>query len=177
VNKKGISTLVIVAIIVIAVVIGGIAVYVWYSGGGEEEPTPTPTPTPDIEGATSMRFDVNATVEGALEVDRFTVKNLGTSDVLLRVDQTDAQGNEFTYLMNQTAQTVWADFGTGFMEYSENFEDQYWNNELIGYVAVESYMDALADWSGTGDYEGDSFIIYNIVVDPTIEDSVFQPTS
>jgi hypothetical protein len=175
VNKKGISTLVIVAIIVIAVVIGGIAVYVWYSGGGEEEPTPTPTP--GIEDATSMRFDVNATVEGALEVDRFTVKNLGTSDILLRVDQTDKDGLEFIYLMNQTGQTVWADFGTGFMEYSENFEDQYWNNELIGYVAVESYMDALADWSGTGDYEGDSFIIYNIVVDPTVDDSVFEPTS
>jgi hypothetical protein len=177
VNKKGISTLVIVAIIVIAVVIGGIAVYVWYSGGGEEEPTPTPTPTPDIEGATSMRFDVNATVDGALEVDRFTAKNLGTSDVLLRVDQTDAQGNEFIYLMNQTGQTVWADFGTGFLDQSENFADQYWNNELIGGVALDSYMTALADWSGTGDYEGDSFIIYNIVVDPTIPDSAFQPTS
>ena len=180
-NKKGISTLMIVAIIVIAVVIGGIAVYWWYSGGGGEEPTPTPTPGPGIEDATSMRFDVNATVSGALEVDRFTVKNLGTSDVLLRVDQTDAQGNEFTYLMNQTGQTVWADFGTGFMEYSENFEDQYWNNELIGYVAVDTYMTALEDWSGTGDYEfthaGDSFIIYNIVVDPTVEDSVFQPSS
>jgi hypothetical protein len=177
VNKKAISTLVIVAIIVIAVVIGGIAIYVWYSGVGEEEPTPTPAPTPDIEGATSIKFDVNATVDGALEVDRFTAKNLGTSDVLLRVDQTDAQGNEFIYLMNQTGQTAWADFGTGFLDQSENFADQYWSNELIGNVALESYMTALADWSGTGDYEGDTFIIYNIVVDPTIEDSVFQPTS
>ena len=169
-NKKGISTLVIVAIIVIAVVIAGIAVYVLYSGGGGggEE-------TPDIEGATSMRFDVNATVEGALEIDRFTAKNLGTSDVLLRVDQTDAQGNEFTYLMNQTGQTVWADFGTGFTDYSEDFAT-YWDNTLIGNVALNSYMTALANWSGTGNYEGDSFIISNIVVNPTLADSVFQPS-
>jgi hypothetical protein len=179
VNKKGISTLVIVAIIVIAVVIGGIAVYVWYSGGGEEEPTPTPTPTPDIEGATSMRFDVNATVDGALEIDRFTAKNLGTSDVLLRVDQTDAQGNMFIYLMNQTGQTVWADFGAGFDDYSSDWST-YWDNTLIGNAGLQSYLTALEDWSGTGDYEyesgGNSFVIYNIVVDPSLDDSAFQPS-
>lgn len=165
-NKKGISTLVIVAIIVIAVVIAGIAVYVLYSGGGGEK-------TPAVEGATSMRFDVNATVNGALEIDRFTAKNLGTSDVLLRVDQTDKDGNEFTYLMNQTGQTVWADFGTGFIDYSADFAT-YWDNTLIGNAALNSYMTALANWSGTGNYEGDSFIIYNIVVNPTLADSVFQ---
>jgi outer membrane lipoprotein-sorting protein len=177
VNKKGISTLVIVAIIVIAVVIAGIAIYVWYSGGGEPTPTPTPTPTSPVEGATSMRFDVEATVESGVETDRFTVKNLGTSDILLRVDQTDAQGNNFIYLMNQTGQTAWADFGTGFLDQSEHFTDQYWNNELIGKVALDKYMTALANWSGTGDYEGDTFTISNIVVNPTIDDSVFEPTS
>ena len=176
-NKKGISTMVIVAIIVIAVVIVGVAVYVWYSGGAQEpEPTPTPAPTPDIEGATSMRFDVEADVEGAAETDRFTVKNLGTSNILLRVDQTDAQGNEFIYLMNQAEQTAWADFGTGFMDYSSDFAT-YWDNNLIGKPGLDKYMTALADWSGTGDYEGDTFTISNIVVDPTIEDSVFEPTS
>jgi hypothetical protein len=178
VNKKGISMLVIVAIIVIAVVVGGIAVYWWYSGGGGE-PEPTPAPTPDIEGATSMRFDVNATIDGALEIDKFTAKNLGTSDVLLRVDQTDKDGLEFIYLMNQTGQTVWADFGTGFMDYSEDFAT-YWDNTLIGNAALDSYMDALADgWTGTGNYEytsnGNTFIISNIVVDPEIPDSAFQP--
>ena len=177
VNKKGISTLVIVAIIVIAVVIAGIAIYVWYSGGGEPTPTPTPTPTSPVEGATSMRFDVEATVEGAVETDRFTVKNLGTSDILLRVDQTDAQGTEFIYLMNQTGQTAWANFGGEWMDVSATFEADYWNNPLIGKVALDKYMTALADWSGTGDYEGDTFTISNIVVNPTIEDSTFEPTS
>jgi hypothetical protein len=179
VNKKGISTLVIVAIVVIIVVIAGIAVYVLYTGGGGE-PTPTPAPTPDIEGATSMRFDVNATVDGELQINRVTAKNLGTSNILLRVDQTDAQGNNFTYLMNQTGQTVWADFGTGFVDYSSDFAT-YWDNELIGNVGLQSYMTALANWSGTGDYSytsnGDSFVIYNIVVNPELPDSAFQPTT
>jgi hypothetical protein len=176
VNKKGISTLVIVAIIVIAVVIGGIAVYVLYSGGGEPTPTPTPTPTSPVEGATSMRFDVNATVEGALEIDRFTVKNLGTSDVLIRVDQTDKDGLTFLYLMHQTDQKAWAYCEGVGSEVSSEFAT-YWDNDLIGNAGVNKYMTALAHWSGTGDYEGDSFIIYNIVVNPTVDDSVFEPPS
>ena len=174
-NKKAISTLVIVAIIVIAVVIAGIAVYVLYSGGGEETPTPNP-----VEGATSMRFDVNATVDGELQINRVTTKNLGTSDVLLRVDQTDAQGNDFIYLMNQTGSEAWANFAGEWTDVSSDFAT-YWDNPLIGKAGLDSYMTALANWSGTGDYEytsnGDSFIIYNIVVDPTLEDSVFQPPS
>jgi hypothetical protein len=174
-NKKGISTLVIVGIVVIIIVVAGIAAYVLYSGGEEASPTPTPSGSP-VEGATSMRFDVNATVDGAKEIDRFTVKNLGTSNVLIRVDQTDAQGNNFIYLMNQTAQSAWADaMGTGFVDDSANFAS-YWDSTLIGKAAVDMYMTALADWSGTGDYTGDTYVIYDIVVDPTLDDSVFVPT-
>ena len=176
-NKKGISTLVIVAIVVIIIVVAGIAAYVLYSGGGgEPEATPTPTSSSPVEGATSMRFDVNATVEGAMEIDHFTAKNLGTSNVLLRVDQTDAQGTNFIYLMNETAQTAWANFGGEWTDDSANFDAYYWSSPLIGKVALDNYMAALADWSGTGDYTGDSYVIYNIVVNPTLEDSVFQPT-
>jgi hypothetical protein len=175
-NKKGISTWVIVAIVVIIIIVAGIAAYVLYGGGGgEATPTPTPTSGSPVEGATSMRFDVNATVEGAEEVDRFTVKNLGTSDILLRVDQTDAQGNNFVYIMNETAQSVWADFGAGFDDYSSDFST-YWDNALIGNVGLDKYMTALADWSGTGDYTGDSYVIYDIVVNPSIDDSAFEPT-
>ncbi len=178
-NKKGISTLVIVAVVIIIVVVAGIAVYVLYMGGGEEEPTPTPTSNP-VADATSMRFDVNATVDGELQINRVTAKNLGTSDILLRVDQTDKDGNDFIYLMNQTAQTVYADaMGSGFVDDSANFAT-YWDNTLIGNAGLQSYLTALEDWSGTGDHEyesdGNSFVIYNIVVDPTLEDSAFQPS-
>ncbi len=179
-NKKGISTWVIVAIVVIIIIVAGVAAYVLYGGGGEPTPTPTPTPTSPVEGATSMRFDVNATVDGALEIDRFTVKNLGTSDLLIRVDETDKDGLDFLYLIHQSGEKAWAYcMGEG-GDVSSDFAT-YWNNELIGNTAVEGYMSALANWSGTGNYEytsgGDSFIIYNIVVDPTVEDSVFEPPS
>jgi hypothetical protein len=174
-NKKGISMLVIVAIIVIAVVVGGIAAYyVLTSGeGGEPVATPTPSSSPDVEGATSISFDVAL----AEETDKFTAKNLGTSDVLLRVDQKDAEGNTFIYLMNQTGQEAWANFGGEWMDVSATFEADYWNSPLIGKVALDSYMTALADWSGTGDYEGDGFTITSITVNPAVEDSAFEPSS
>jgi hypothetical protein len=122
-----------------------------------------------------MRFDVNVTTDSGLEIDHFTAKNIGTSNVLLRVDQTDAQGNNFVYLMNETAQSVYADFGTGFAEYSSDWTD-YWDSTLIGNVALNNYMTALAGWSGSGEYNGDSYVIYNIAVDPDIPDSAFVPT-
>jgi hypothetical protein len=183
VNKKGISTMVIVAIVVIIIIVAGIAVYVLYMGGGGEpsaSPTPTPTSNP-VADATAMRFDVNATVDGDLQINRITAMNLGTSDILLRVDQTDKDGNAFTYLMNETAQTVYADaMGTGYVDDSANFAS-YWDNTLIGNAGLQSYMMELANWSGTGDYsydaDGNSFVIYNIVVNPQIDDpvAVFQP--
>jgi hypothetical protein len=179
-NKKGISTLVIVAIVVIAVVVVGIGVYwMYYGGGGEPEPTPTPSPTPNIQGATSISFDVEATVDDVTENIKFTAKNLGTSDVLLRVDETDAQGTQFVYLMNQTAQTAWAKFSGQWMDVSSDFSTIYWSSDFIGYTAVENHMDALVDgWTGTGDYEytsnGDSFVISNVSIDPSLPDSIFQ---
>ena len=170
-NKKAISMLVIVVIIVIAVVVGGIAAYYVLTSGEDGEPTPTPTP--GVADATSISFDVDIP---DVETDKFTAKNLGTSEVLLRVDQTDAQGNVFIYLMNQTAQSAWANFGGDWIDDSANFDANYWSSAYIGKVALDSYIDALAaDWSGTGDYEGDGYVISNIALNPTLADSVFQP--
>jgi hypothetical protein len=181
VNKKGISTLVIVAIIVIAVVIAGVAVYVLYSGGGEPTPTPTPTPTSPLEGATSLGFKLDVTIGGNNEMHAFTAKNLGTSDILLRVDETDAQGTQFVYVFNQTAQTVWASIAGDWMDLSADF-DSYWTGEnsgLVGYTALDGYMTKLdANWSGSGDYDytsgEDTFHIYDIVVNPSVADSLFE---
>ena len=91
------------------------------------------------------------------------------------MDQAASDGSTFTYLMNQTAQTAWANFGGEWMDVSATFEADYWNSPLIGKTALDSYMTALADWSGTGDFEGDSFVISNIVLNPTLDDAVFQP--
>jgi hypothetical protein len=118
------------------------------SGGGEnggEE-------TPDIAGATSLQFDVIATVEGDQQNYKFMAKNLGTSEVMMRVELVDLTGAEFIY------STYW----------------DMWDPTL------DDYKTNLADWTSTGDYEytdssGSSIKVSNIVVNPTLEDSLFQP--
>jgi hypothetical protein len=136
---------------------------------------------PDVAGATSLGFKVNATIGGVHEEYAFTAKNLGTSEVMLRVDEIDAQGNAFVYVFNQTAQTVWASASGQWNNVSSEFAS-YWdgaNSAIIGYTAFEGYKTQLAtNWSGSGDYDytsgGDTFHIFDIILNPTVADSLFQ---
>jgi hypothetical protein len=177
-NKKGVSWVIIAVVIIVVVVIGGVAYWVLTSPGtGEPEPTPTPTPSNTIETATSLGFKVDAFDE----MYAFTAKNLGTSEIMLRTDETDAQGTAFVYLLNQGEETIWLSYAGEWMDYSDDF-DSYWSGEnsgYIGYTAFENYMDELAaNWSGTGDYDytsgEDAIHIYDIIVNPEPADSLFE---
>jgi len=179
-NKKGVSW-VLIGIVIVAVVVIGVVAYWALTSTGGEEPTPTPTPAPGIEDATSVGFKLNATIGGTNELYAFTAKNLGTSEILLRVDETDAQGTEFVYVYDQAAQTAWASIAGDWMDVSADF-DSYWsgaNSAIVGYTAFEGYMDELAaNWSGSGDYDytsgEDTFHVFDIVVDPAPADSLFE---
>ncbi len=177
-NEKGISAMLIIVIIV-AVVIVGVVAYWGLTNTGEPTPTPTPTPTPsnNIDTATSLGFKVDAYGE----FYAFTAKNLGTSSILLRVDEVDAQGTSFTYVFNQAEETVWASFAGAWTDVSTDF-DSYWsgtNSEIIGYTAFNDYKTELAaNWSGNGNYDytsgEDTFHVYDIIVNPEPEDSLFE---
>jgi len=172
--------------IIIAVVVLGVVAYWAYTNYGTATPTPTPTPSPTptpqpIATATSLGFKVDATIGGNSEVYAFTAKNLGTSNILLRVDEVDAQGTNFVYVYNQTAKTAWASIAGEWMDVSADF-DSYWsgaNSAIIGYTAFNNYKSELAaNWSGTGNYDytsgGDTFHIYDIIVNPNPADSLFE---
>jgi hypothetical protein len=109
----------------------------------------------------------------------FQVKNLGTSEVLLRVGETYSDGSEFTYIMNQADQTVWALVYGEWVDESANWAT-YWSETGTGWEPVlNGYVAELANWSGTGNYViqagGETQTISNIVVNPTLADSLFQP--
>ena len=170
-NKKGVSWVIIAVVIIAVVVIGGVAYWALTNTGNGE-------PTPDtIETATSLGFKVDAYDE----MYAFTAKNLGTSEIMLRVDETDAQGMNFVYVFNQAEETVWASIAGDWMDVSAEF-DAYWsgaNSGFIGYTAFDGYMTELAaNWSGTGDHDytdGDNSIhIYDIVINPAPDDSLFE---
>jgi len=180
-NKKAVSWVIIGIVIIALVVVGVVAYWALTSTGGGNGDGGNGDETPDIEGATSLGFKVNATIGGTNELYAFTAKNLGTSDILLRGDQWDAQGNAFVYLFNQTAQTLWIEYSGMWTDYSTEF-DSYWSgadSALIGYTAFDCYKTELAtNWSGTGDHDytdgEDTFHIFDIIVNPSIEDSLFQ---
>jgi hypothetical protein len=178
-NKKAVSW-VLIGIVVVAVIVVGVVAY-WLMTSGGEEGEENGEEVPDVAGATSLGFKVNATIGGTNELYAFTAKNLGTSEIMLRVDETDAEGTEFIYVYNQTAQTAWASIAGDWMDVSTEF-DSYWSGEnsaIVGYTAFDGYKTELAtNWSGTGDHDytsgEDTFHIYDIIVNPTVEDSLFQ---
>ena len=181
-NKKAVSmVLVAVIVIVVVVVVGAVAYWaLTNNGGGEPAATPTPTPAASVEDATSLGFKVNATIDDNNELYAFTAKNLGSSDILLRVDEIDADGNVFIYVYNETAQSLWIQYAGEWTDSSATFAD-YWNGDLsgiIGYTAFNTYKTQLAaNWSGSGAYDydsgGNTYHIYDIDVNPSIEDSLF----
>jgi len=174
-NRKTLVIAVIV-VVVVAAVVAGVYLATQSGGGGGGGGG-----APDVAGATSLGFKVNATIGGVHEEYAFTAKNLGTSEVMLRVDEIDAQGNAFVYVFNQTAQTVWASVSGQWNDVSSEFAS-YWdgaNSAIIGYTAFEGYKTQLAtNWSGSGDYDytsgGDTFHIFDIIVNPSLADSLFQ---
>ena len=174
-NKKGVSWVIIAVVIIAIVVVGGVA-YWFLTSTGNGEPEPTPTPSNNIETATSLGFKVDAFGESYA----FTAKKVGDSEIMLRVDETDAEGTSFVYVFNEAEETIWLSYAGTWMDYSTDF-NAYWsgaNSGYIGYTAFDGYATELANnWSGSGDHDytddGESIHIYDIVVNPAPDDSIF----
>jgi hypothetical protein len=175
VNKKAISKLVIVAIVVIVVVIAGIAVYVLYSGTGGENGGNGGETVITVENATSLQYDADVTSQGATITYKLAGKNLGTENLVIRIDLLGGEAGNYSYILNAGAQSAWAAVNDEWTDVSSDFAAQWqsWGTEWTNYVTN------LKEWSGTGEYtytaEGVSVRIYNISLNPTLADSLFQP--
>jgi hypothetical protein len=173
-NKK--TMYIVVAAVIIIIVVAGVGIYVLMGtggggGGGGTQDTYT------VTNATSLQFDVNLTTSGEVGIYLFAAKNVDASDMVLRVDSNPvvSEGTTYSNLMYATNQTAysnatstWAvsDFATDWPTWSTQFES--YKTQLIN------------NWSGTGDYSytdstGD-VLIYNIKVQPSLPDSLFQPS-
>jgi hypothetical protein len=95
---------------------------------------------------------------------------------MMQVELVDSTGAEFIYLLNEAEQEAWAYWDGAWEDVSATFST-YWD---MWDPTLDDYKTNLADWTGTGDYEytdssGSSIKVSNIVVNPTLEDSLFQP--
>jgi len=167
---------IVVAALVIIIVIVGVGAYVFLGGGGGGGNGNGGGETIYTMGnATSLRYTVNMTTADITGTYMFAGKNLGTGDLLLRVDANPIVDDATTYSYlfyagNQTsynnATGTWAqgDFTTDWATYSGMFE---------GYIAHNE------DWmTGDGDIEytdaGNNIKVYDIEINPTLADSLFQ---
>ena len=170
--------IVVVAIVVI-IIIAGVAAYIFLYSGGEEgnggngggETIYT------LGNATSLQFSVLSMISDSTTALDFAAKNLDNMDLMLRVDLDIGGGTVFSYIMygNQTSFNnetgVW-------MESVFETDWQNWNTDQFS-----SYRNHNPDWTtGDDDIEytddlGNSITVYDIVINPSLDDSLFAVPS
>jgi hypothetical protein len=194
------QTLIIAASIVIAVFLVTVGIYFATHGSGtttsnptatpkptetattspsaSETPmvTPTPTRTTSVAAASSMHFQVSITnsLGQIQDVYEYQVKNIGTSNLKLRVEMSPAGGSNITYIVNGALQKAWIWADGQWTDMSSSFTSQWstWNDAFVGYKTK------LTNWTGHGDYtyttaNGDSIRIYDITINPLLQDQSF----
>jgi len=156
---------IVVAVVVVILVVGIAGVMLLNNGGNggtDTTPTPEPTQTP-VADATSLEFTVTDS-SGTYE---YKAKNIG-SETQLSIEYVDATFG-FSIIINGTSHEAYSDMtGTWQADDFQTTWDQW-------YPLFEGYVDSLAHWT-SGDYtsEDGTTTISNIVVNPTIDDSVFE---
>jgi hypothetical protein len=201
---KGLSKTVIAAIIVVVLLISAVAVYFAFSGGDQtadttdnteldttdntptepEEETPEtetepeeeePETSPDLSTATSIRYTVSIQPAGQAGMEyEYIVKDAGTNNMKMRIS-VETEYEVATYIINGEDQTAWVYTGEEWLDLSDAFST-YWDMHKESW---EGYQANLQDWTGIGEYRydlptGDSIIIHDIEINPTLDDSLFQ---
>jgi len=170
------STYAIVAVVIIIIVIAGVAAWYYYgntnnNGNGA---TPTPTPGGGIADASSLSFKANVTntATGTTEYNWQGV-NIHSSDLTIRLDFVT-----YGYIMNASSQESWNTIDSGTTWTVGDFTvdwptwGPYWTDAV----------DNLTHWNGSDatysftNKDGDAVTVFDIVVNPTIPDSTFNPT-
>lgn len=162
-NKKTIY--IIVAVLVVVIVVAGAAILLM-NGGFGGEPTATPTPNPGVAGASSLQF----TVEDTTGTYLYSAKNI-SSGLLLNIQYCDVEAG-FSIIIDGVNHKAYSNMtGTWVEEAFQTTWDQW-------YPLFEGYVDSLAHWTSGEWTSADGKVkIYDILVNPTLSDSLFQVPS
>jgi hypothetical protein len=153
----------ILIIIAIAAVVAGVFFAMRIGGGGI------------VGGASSLQFSSTVTYEGTMLGNySYMVKNVGTSNLKMRIATNDAQGNSNIYIIDGAQRKAWLYSDGQWHDITDAFPTQWatWRAQL------KEYTDNLAGWtSGDMTYtasNGATVRVYDIVVNPSLADSQFQ---
>jgi hypothetical protein len=174
-NKKMMYAL--VSVVIIIVVVGAVVgAYMLMNNGGT---------TNKVASATSLQYNADVTYQGSTAITLFNwaAKNIGTTDMELRIDITGGASGNYTYILNHGTQTAWLAVNGTWTNASSDFTNQ-WNTWVGTGMAWTRNLDSLTtSWSGTGDHTytdsatGTTTRIYNTAINPTLNDSLFQHTT
>lgn len=163
IRRKTMIALLAIAIVAVAIVAG---VFLATRGGGG-----------NVAGANSLQFSSEYTFQGGSTTYTFSAKNIGTSSTLLRVEGTGENG-PFIYIINGAQEQAWV------------YENGAWTNLTAYYSStwgqwISTFSELkgeLSNWSGFGDYtytdqsSGHTIRIYNVTMNPSLADSLFEPS-
>lgn len=102
-------------------------------------------------------------------------RDIGADDMDLRVDLLP---DLVSYILKKGQQEGWASMGAGWSSFTElgySFSENW--NEYNGYF--EEYLGCLSGWASgewSGSVGGQTAIIYDIQVNPALDNSVFTPS-
>jgi hypothetical protein len=162
-----------VAVIIIVVVLAVAGTYVLMNTGK----------TVKVGDATSLQFSAEVSYQGATPIiTNWAAKNVGATDMVLRIDLLGGESGNYTYIMNHGTQTAWVSSNGTWTDVSSDFTNQ-WNTWVGTGKDWTNHLNRLTtNWSGTGDYTytnsttGTTIRYYDIAVNPTLADSLFQHT-
>jgi hypothetical protein len=181
---------VIVIVVIVAVIVG--VYFATRGGGGGPSPSTTPTPTSsaaatptptatasssaggNVAGASSLQYTVDVTGGSSAGTYKFMAKNIGTSNMMVRVEITSSSGN-IIEIINGAQQKAWLYANGAWTDLSTSFSSEWssWSSTLTG------YKNNLASWPGYGDWtytnpDGSTVRIHDITVNPSLADSLFS---
>jgi hypothetical protein len=130
----------------------------------------------NIASATNLQFTVNDTSQGTTTPYQFAGTNIGTANMIIRIDLPSCNpgGANYTYVFNVGTQSAWNTTSSGAW-ITDNFNNAWplWGNMWSGYVSKLDSWNSTATYSYTAS-SGDSIIIFDIHVNPTLPSSTFQ---
>ncbi len=158
-SRKLLYVVVATVIIVVAVIAGVLLLGGWGNNSGQ------------LASASSLKFSASMTGGTTNFVYTFYAKNIGTDNLMVRVDGTFA-GIEGTYIINGAQHKVWVNSMGIWQDLSSDWYT-FWSTWQ---GTLDQFRGYLNGWTG-GDYstslEGGNIRIYNIQVNPQLADSLF----
>ena len=168
-NQK---TLAIIIVAVLAIAVVAVAAYFLM---GTEDNVEDPVDIITVENATSLQFSVDLTFDGeSMGTYEYSAKNIGTSDLMVRVEIPDASG-DLIYIINGANQSAWASVADEWTDLSDTFSTEWdsWTGTMEGYTdELTTWVEG--DWTFT-DTDGTGVKVYDIAINPTLADSLFAP--